>query len=105
MGIKSFLTKQVLKAKGVSGEEADRISKMMDENPALVDSLRELEKNKELKTLFENIQKEIDEKKKSGIPEMYAMMNVMSKYKEQVRKYQNELAPLLQIMQGMQGKK
>jgi len=101
MGIKTFLTKQILRAKGVDSKEASRISKMMDENPALVDSLKELEKNKELKKLFDNIQKEIEEKKKSGMPEMYAMMNVMSKYKDDVKKYQKELAPLIQIMQEM----
>ena len=102
MGIKTFLTKAVLRAKGVKGEEAEKIAQMMESNPELMASMQELEKNKELKALFENIQKEIDAKKKEGMPEMYAMMNVMSKYKDQVRKYQAELAPLMQIMQSMQ---
>ena len=40
------------------------------------------------------------EKKKSGMPEQYAMMAVMTKYKAEITKYREELAPLMELMMG-----
>jgi len=102
MGIKSFLIKKTLQAKGVSKEQAEQIAEQMEKDPALVEKLKKLEENKELKALFENIQKEMEEKKKSGMPEQYAMMAVMTKYKDQIAKHREDLAPLMQFVMGMQ---
>jgi cell fate (sporulation/competence/biofilm development) regulator YlbF (YheA/YmcA/DUF963 family) len=98
MGFKSFLTKKALQMKGVSKEQAEAIAEKLENNPELASQLKVLEDNKELKALFENIQKEIEEKKKSGMPEAYAAMSVMTKYKAQITKYREELAPLMNLM-------
>jgi copper chaperone CopZ len=99
MGFKSFITKQVLKMKGVSSEQAESIAKQLDENPELAKTLKSLEGNKEVKALFEKITKEIDEKKKGGMPEQYAAVLVMKKYQAEVMKYREELMPLMTLMQ------
>jgi hypothetical protein len=75
MSFKSFITKSALRMKGVSKEQ-----------------------DKEVKTLMEKIQKEIEEKTKAGMPEMYASIQVMGKYKAEMMKYREELAPLMQLM-------
>ena len=63
MGIKSFLIKKTLQAKGVSKEQAEILAEKLDKDPSFVQKMKALEDNKELKTLFETIQKEIEEKK------------------------------------------
>jgi len=98
MSIKSFFIKKTLQMKGVPKEQAEQIAKQFAENPQLAASLKSLESNKEVKELFEKIQKEIEEKKKGGMAEMYAAVSVMEKYKSQISKYREELAPLMQLM-------
>ncbi len=102
MSIKSFLMKKALQMKGVSGEQAEKIAKQFSDNPELAESLKVLESNKEVKALFEKITKEIEEKKKTGLGEQYAAVLVMGKYKNEIIKYKEELAPLMSLMQGMQ---
>lgn len=104
MGIKSFFIKKALQAKGVSKDQAEMIADKISNDPALAEKLKVLQENKELKDLFEKIQKEMEEKKKSGVPDAYAMMSVMSKYKDQIAKHRDELGPLMELMGGMQGK-
>ncbi len=104
MGIKSFLVKKALQAKGMSKEQAEIIGDKLANDPGMAEKLKALEGNKELKELFENIQKEIDEKKKAGMPEQYAAMMVMTKYKDQVAKHREELGPLMELMMSLQGK-
>jgi hypothetical protein len=99
MGFKSFVTKKALQMKGVSADQAEKIAKQLDENPEIANSLKALESNKEVKELFENITKEIEEKKKAGTPEQYAAVLVMSKYKAQIMKHREALAPLINLMQ------
>ncbi len=98
MGLKSFFIKKTLQMKGVPKEQAEQIAQQLSENPELAQSLKTLESNSEVKALFENIQKEIEEKKKGGMQEMYAAVTVMEKYKSQIAKYRAELAPLMQLM-------
>jgi cell fate (sporulation/competence/biofilm development) regulator YlbF (YheA/YmcA/DUF963 family) len=102
MGIKSFLIKKTLQAKGVSKDQAELIANKIADDPAFAEKLKVLEENKEVKALFENIQKDIEEKKKGGMPEQYAMMATMTKYKDQIAKHRDELAPLMELMAGMQ---
>ena len=104
MGMKSFLVKKALQAKGMSKEQAELIADKLANDPAMAEKLKALESNKELKELFENIQKEIEEKKKGGMPEQYAAMSVMTKYKDQVAKHREELGPLMELMMSLQGK-
>lgn len=99
MSIKSFLMKKALQMKGVSSEQAEEIAKKLADNPEIADSLKALESNKEVKELFEKIQKEVEEKKKSGTPEIYASMLVMTKYKEQITKHRDILEPMMRLMQ------
>lgn len=98
MSIKSFFIKKTLQLKGVPKEQAEMLAKQISENPELAASLKTLESNKEVKALFENIQKEIEEKKKGGMQEMYAAVSVMEKYKSQIAKHREELAPLMKLM-------
>ena len=84
--------------KGVSKEQAEEIAKQLEEHPEIAESLKALEQNKEVKTLMEKIQKKIKEKTKAGMPEMYASIQVMGKYKAEMMKYREELAPLMQLM-------
>ena len=91
--------KKAFQAKGMSKEQAEEIAQELDKNPELVSSLKKLEENKEVKALFEKIQTEIEEKKKGGMNDMYAAVQVMGKYKAEIAKYRDELAPLLQLMQ------
>ena len=55
MGFKSFITKQVLRMKGVSSDQAEKIAEQLDKNPEIANSLKALEGNKEVKELFEKI--------------------------------------------------
>jgi len=98
MGFKSFITKTALRVKGVSKDDAERIAKELADNPEIAEQLKALEDNKEVKALLDKIQKEIAEKKKGGMNEMYASTLVMGKYKSEIAKYRNELAPLMQLM-------
>ena len=100
MGIKSFLIKKALQAKGATKEQAEMIAEKIEADPSLASKLKTLQENKEVKVLFENIQKEIEEKTKGGMPEQYAAMAVMTKYKDQIAKHREELAPLMQLMMG-----
>ena len=72
MSMKSFLLKKMLKAKGVSDDQIEMISNVMEKNPEL----------------FNKIALEVQEKMKSGKDQMSASMEVM-------QKYQNELKGLL----------
>ncbi len=101
MGIKSFLIKKTLQAKGVSSDQAELIADKIAADPAFAEKLKVLQDNKEVKTLFENIQKEMEAKKKEGMPEQYAMMAVMTKYKAEITKHREELAPLMELMMGL----
>ena len=85
--------------KGVSSEQAEKIAKQLDENPEIAESLKALEGNKEVKELFEKITKEIEEKKKGGLDEQYAAVLVMGKYKTEIMKHREALAPLMGLMQ------
>jgi cell fate (sporulation/competence/biofilm development) regulator YlbF (YheA/YmcA/DUF963 family) len=98
MGLKSFFIKKTLQMKGVPKDQAEQIAQQLSDNPELAQSLKTLESNPEVKALFENIQKEIEEKKAGGMNEMYAAVTVMEKYKSQIAKYRDELAPLMQLM-------
>src|SRR3954468_9476864 len=100
MGFKSFLLKKTLQMKGVSGDQAEAIAKQLEENPEMASSLKALEDNKEVKALLEKIQNEIEEKKKAGMPEQYAAVQVMGKYKSEIAKHRDALAPLMQLMAG-----
>lgn len=100
MGFKSFMMKKALQMKGMSKEQAEAITEKLSNDPELAGKLKVLEENKEVKALFENIQKEIEEKKKS-MPEAYATMAVMTKYKSEIAKYKDELMPLMELMGGM----
>lgn len=99
MGFKKFITKKALQMKGIKGEQAESIAKQLDENPEIIDSLKGLDSNKEVKALFEKITKEIEEKKKGGLDEQYASVLVMSKYKSEIMKYREELEPLIHLIQ------
>ncbi len=85
----------------MSGDEADKMAEQIANNPELVASMKKMEENKELTSLFKKIQEEIEEKKKGGMPEQYAQMAVMTKYKDQITKYKDDLAPLMQMFMGM----
>jgi len=85
--------------KGVSKEQAEKIAKQLDENPAIAQSMKALDGNKEVKELFEKITKEIEEKKKGGMGEQYAAVLVMGKYKADIMKHREALAPLMSLMQ------
>lgn len=85
--------------KGVSAEQAEKIAKQLDENPEMVNALKSLEDNKEVKELFEKITKEIEEKKKEGMDEQYASLLVMKKYQSEVLKHREALMPLMSLMQ------
>ena len=98
MSIKSFFIKKTLQMKGVPKEQAEAIAKQLSENPELAKSLKALEDNKEIKELFEKVQKDIEEKKKGGMNEMYAAVSAMEKYKSEIAKHKEELAPLMQLM-------
>lgn len=99
MSFKSFITKKALQMKGVSSEKAEEIAKQLEENPEIAKSMKALEGNKEVKELFEKINKEIEEKKKTGLGEQYAAMLVMGKYKNEIVKHREALAPLMSLMQ------
>ncbi|MCC6323406.1 hypothetical protein IT400_01295 [Candidatus Nomurabacteria bacterium] len=99
MSIKSFLIKKTLQMKGMSKEQAEKIAQEMSDNPEIAESLKSLDANKEVKTLFENIQKELELKKKAGMDEQLAMVLIMGKYKAQIAKHRHELEPLMRLMQ------
>lgn len=90
--------KKALQMKGVPKDQIDNLLEKLDKNPELLNSFKKLEENKEVKALFEKIQKEIEEKKKT-MPEPYAVMQIMTKYKTEVAKYKEELMPLMQFLQ------
>lgn len=67
---KKFLIKKMLKKQGVPEEQQEMVLTMMEKDP----------------DLFKKIAKEIEEKKKGGMNEMYASMAVMKKYQAQIQK-------------------
>jgi hypothetical protein len=67
---KNFLLKKMLKAQGVPESQIDMVIKMMDKNPEL----------------FKTIASEIQAKVKSGMDQMQASMEVMSKYEAELKK-------------------
>lgn len=99
MGFKKFITKKALQMKGIKGDQAESIAKQLDENPEIVEALKGIDSNKEVKALFEKITKEIEDKKKGGLDEQYASVLVMSKYKKEIMKHRDELEPLMHLMQ------
>ncbi len=99
MSIKSFLIKKTLQMKGMSKEQAEKIAQEMSDNPEIAESLKALDGNKEVKALFEKVQKELEEKKKAGMDEQLAMVLIMGKYKSEITKHRHELEPLMRLMQ------
>jgi pantoate kinase len=99
MSIKNFIMKKALQMKGVSKDQADALVEKFEKNPEIAGALKKMEDNPELKALLEKIQKEIEEKTKAGTEQMYASLLVMGKYKNEVAKYREELAPLMSLMQ------
>ena len=85
--------------RGVSSDQAEMIAEKLSNNPEIAESLKALESNKEVKELFEKIQKEIEEKKKGGSPDVYASMLVMKKYQNEIIKHRDILEPLMRLMQ------
>ena len=70
--VKNWLIKKAAKKKGISESQVDTAMGMMDKNP----------------DLFKKIEKEIKEKKKQGMGEMQARMQVMMKYKKEIQALQ-----------------
>ena len=99
MGFKSFITKKALQMKGMSADKAEELVEQLEKNPEIAKSLKALEGDKEVKALFEKITKEIEAKKKSGLGEQYAAVLVMGKYKAEIMKHREALAPLMNLMQ------
>lgn len=97
--IKQFLTKSVLRLRGMPKEQAEAMAKAISENPELAAQLKKIEENPEIKTLMENIQKEIEEKTKGGMDQMMASASVMMKYKAELAKHRDVLEPLMMLMQ------
>jgi hypothetical protein len=83
----------------MSKDQAEKTAKQLEDNPDIANSLKALESNKEVKELFEKITKEIEEKKKGGMGEQYAAVIVMGKYKAEIMKHREALAPLMSLMQ------
>jgi hypothetical protein len=103
MSIKKFFLKQALKWKGgVSGDQAEKMAEMFDKNPEMVDALKKIEDNPELKKLFEKIQADIEEQVKKGAHESILQQTIMRKYQPQLMKYGPDLMPLFEMMQKMQ---
>lgn len=99
MGFKKFITTQALRMKGMSKEQAGQITKQLEDHPEIAESLKALEGDKEVKALFDKITKEIEEKKKAGTAEQYASILVMNKYKAELMKHREALAPLISLIQ------
>lgn len=102
MGFKKFLLKKSLQMKGVSGDQAEAVAERLSNDPALMESMKKLQDNKAVTELFKKIQEEIEEKKKGGMPEAYANMAVMTKYKAEIAKHRDDLAPLISIFMSGQ---
>ncbi len=104
MGLKSFVLKKVLgsKLKGVPEDKIDELVKKIEANPDLAKKLKGLEDNKEVKELLEKIQKETEEKINGGMNPEMAQMAVMMKYKNDFIKHREALAPLMELMGGIQ---
>jgi hypothetical protein len=67
---KNFLLKKMLRTQGVPPAQVDMIINMMEKDPAL----------------FKKITEEVQVKIKGGMDQMQAGMQVMEKYKEELRK-------------------
>lgn len=57
MGFKSYITKKALQMKGMSADQAEQITKQLEENPQIAESLKALESNKEVKELLKKLLK------------------------------------------------
>lgn len=67
---KNFLLKKMLRTQGVPEAQVDMIINMMEKDPEL----------------FKKITQEVQEKVKGGMDQMQAGMQVMEKYKEELKK-------------------
>ncbi len=70
--LKNFLMRKLMERqlKNVPKDQADKIMLMVEKNPKL----------------FEQIAKEVEEKKKSGVDQFTAMMSVMQKHQAELKK-------------------
>lgn len=96
---KQFLTKSVLRLRGMPKEQAEAMANALAENPELAAQLKKIEENPEVKDLMEKIQKEIEEKTKNGMDMTMASAGVMMKYKNELAKHRDILEPLMRLMQ------
>ena len=96
---KQFITKSVLRLRGVPKEQAEAMANALADNPELAEVLKKIEADPELKALMEKIQKEIEEKTKNGMDQMMASAGVMMKYKNELAKHREILEPLMMLMQ------
>jgi vacuolar-type H+-ATPase subunit C/Vma6 len=96
---KQFLTKSVLRLRGMPKEQAEAMAEAIASNPELAAQLKKIEENPEIKDLMEKIQKEIEEKTKNGMDQMMASAGVMMKYKNELAKHREVLEPLMMLMQ------
>jgi cell fate (sporulation/competence/biofilm development) regulator YlbF (YheA/YmcA/DUF963 family) len=96
---KQFLTKSVLRLRGMPKEQAEAIANALAENPELANALKKIEENPEVKALMEKLQKEIEEKTASGMDATMASAGVMMKYKNELAKHREVLEPLMMLMQ------
>jgi hypothetical protein len=96
---KQFITKSVLRLRGVPKEQAEAMANALADNPELASALKKIEENPEVKELMEKIQKEIEEKTKNGMDQMMASASVMMKHKAEIAKYREVLEPLMMLMQ------
>jgi pantoate kinase len=92
--------KSALRMKGVPKDQAEAMAEKIEANPELMEAMKAIESNPELKALMEKIQKEVEEKQKSGMDTMMASAGVMMKYKHELTKYRDQLAPLMMLMQN-----
>lgn len=101
MGIKSFFIKKMLKSKlkGVPEDQIDALIKRIEDDPTMMQKMKDLEKNKPVKDLLEKVQKEIEEKVAGGMNPEMAQMAVMMKYQAEFMKHREALEPLAMLMQ------
>lgn len=85
--------------KGVPKEQAEAMANQIAEHPELMEAMKAIEANPELKALMEKIQKEIEEKTQSGMDNMMASAGVMMKYKNELAKHRDLLQPLMMLLQ------
>lgn len=89
----------MLRLRGVSKNDAERISAELEAHPELATTLKGLSKNKEVEGLFKTIEGELKDMKKKGMAEAYAMTIIARKYSAEIAKHREELAPLIGLFQ------